>query len=134
MVEHERCPEHGELIHAEPGPAASGLEAAAGQASRASALPEPAAAPSNGAARDGHDPCALTAALRQRPGELVDALQQEPPLRLLPRELERTPVAGQRLVAAPETAEHIGPSGVKEEIVVELAAGGEAVEDGERYG
>lgn len=60
LVQHRRCPQHGELIHAE-----KGEQAPAARPIR-SATSDPAAEQGDGPARDSHDPCNLTMALRQR--------------------------------------------------------------------
>lgn len=61
LVEHERCPEHGELVHADGVAASPDLSS-----SPTGVHSGPTAAPGNRDSRDSHDPCSLTAALRQR--------------------------------------------------------------------
>jgi hypothetical protein len=69
LIEHERCPEHGELIHAPTEPVASGHGDAhrdAGSAASPDTSSDASLLPSRGLSDGSHDPCALTTALRER--------------------------------------------------------------------
>jgi hypothetical protein len=87
LVEHERCPEHGELIHAATGQdgskhGAAHVDGAVGRVSADASL-----LPDRGMSHEGHDPCALTTALRERataPEPAVSAVSQPPPVGALP--------------------------------------------------
>jgi MacB-like periplasmic core domain len=62
LVEHERCPEHGELIHTD------GQDPVEPRVSvgRTSVDTKPSVEPGNTRPQDTHDPCSVTAAVRQR--------------------------------------------------------------------
>jgi hypothetical protein len=93
LVEHERCPEHGELIHAPTGDHASehAAHADAYVASTASSrVPDEHHAsllPNRGLSHGSHDSCALTTALRERatePGPSCTGVTQPPRVGALP--------------------------------------------------
>lgn len=91
VVAHERCPEHGELVHEAPG-----HNSAAPRAPHAG--DGPSYEQGGGATEDSHDLCTLTAALTQRAIESAPAVgvRAQPPRSLQAPRARTVPLAGAR--------------------------------------